>query len=420
MIIFQDAQLLHLKTVFAVAETRSQSLIKTILSGLFKFRIELFQFMDKICFMEGMTPVLKLLIKAVVVPYVILLFGAMYMVYKWVMILKGGRKSPSAVHREEEDDPDAPPKRTFSIRLSQGFVLCLLFTYQKLASTSFTLLNCVPVGDESVLFVEGTVTCYQMWQYGVMAYTVTCIVPFCLTLLIGPGLLKDGLISLPHFFIGCIIPLPFFLYWLVIRLTKRSVRSSNTTVELTSEAQAVIAILQGPFKETETKFLGPTCGQGVLIGRRLVLVVIGTFVTDPLIRMLLMMLVCFIILLHHVHVLPYKDTKGNGGGVHVRGRPAGRRRHQPGPRRLRGGRVRAPGTKPNPHEGIPRGGEHTHALVPLGYHVNSVCCSVFQTLFALFEVGSHVRWTTHIRKPQHRSHRLVAVKRLLCINILKT
>ena len=291
-------------------------MIKTVLSGLFKFRIELFQFMDKICFMQGMTPVFKLLIKAVVVPYVIVLFGLMYMVYKWIMILKGSHRSPSAVHREEEEevDPDAPPKRTFSIRLSQGFVLCLLFTYQKLATTSFTLLNCVPVGDESVLFVEGTVTCYQMWQYGVMAYSVTCIVPFCLTLLIGPGLLKDGLISLPQFFLGCIIPLPFFLYWLTIRLTKRSLRSSNTSVELTSEAQAVIAILQGPFKETETKYLGPTCGQGVLIGRRLVLVVIGTFITDPLIRMLLMMLVCFIILLHHVHVLPYKDTKGNAAG----------------------------------------------------------------------------------------------------------
>ncbi len=296
-------------------------MIKTVLSGLFKFRIELFQFMDKLCFLKGMTPVLKLLIKTVVVPYVICLFGAMYLVYRWVQILKGSHKSPTAAHKEEED-PNAPQKRTFSTRLSQGFVLCLLFTYQKLASTSFTLLNCVPVGDESVLFIEGTVSCYQMWQYGVIGYTVICIVPFCLTLLIGPGLMKDGLISLPQFFVGCIVPLPFFLYWITVRLTRKprstgttgSSSSSSPAVELSSEAQAVIAILQGPFKETETKFLGPTCGQGVLIGRRLVLVIIGTFITDPLIRMLLMMLVCFIILLHHVHVLPYKDTKGNAAG----------------------------------------------------------------------------------------------------------
>ncbi len=296
-------------------------MIKTVLSGLFKFRIEFFQFMDKLCFLKGMTPVLKLLIKAVVVPYVICLFGAMYLVYRWVVLLRGSHKSPTAVHHDmDNEDENATPKRSFSMRLSQGFVLCLLFTYQKLATTSFTLLNCVPVGSESVLFIEGTVTCYQMWQYGVMAYTIICIVPFCMTLLIGPGLLKDGLISLPQFFIGCIVPLPFFLYWIFIRLTsKRSARSTSAlkasnTVELTAEAQAVIAILQGPFKETDTKYLGPTCGQGVLIGRRLVLVIIGTFITDPLIRMLLMMLVCFVILLHHVHVLPYKDAKGNAAG----------------------------------------------------------------------------------------------------------
>ena len=50
----------------------------------------------------------------------------------------------------------------FAAKLSTGFVLALLFTYQKLATTSFTLLNCVPVGNRSVLFVQGTIECYQV------------------------------------------------------------------------------------------------------------------------------------------------------------------------------------------------------------------------------------------------------------------
>ncbi len=292
----QDAQLLHLKTVFAAEESKHQSMIKMVLSGLFKFRIEVFQFMDKLCFVKGMSPVLKLLIKAAVVPYVILLFGMMYMVYRCIVMLRPEHHSASDQRKgdeDEEEEEDAPPKRTFSIRLSQGFVLCLLFTYQKLATTSFTLLNCVPVGDESVLFVEGTTTCYEVWQYGIMAYTGSCIVPFFMALLIGPGLLKDGLIKLPQFFLGCICPLPFLIYWLGLRLKQRGIRPNTDSVELSSEATAVIAILQGPFKETETFLLGPTCGQGILIGRRLVLVIITTFVTDPLIRMLLLMLVSF-------------------------------------------------------------------------------------------------------------------------------
>lgn len=80
---FQDAQLLHIKTVFAVSESKSRGMIKQILSGLFKFRVELFQFMDTVCFISGITPVDKLLYKALLVPYVIIQFGVMYMVYRW-------------------------------------------------------------------------------------------------------------------------------------------------------------------------------------------------------------------------------------------------------------------------------------------------------------------------------------------------
>lgn len=301
---FQDAQLLHITTVFASADNKSKSMLKEILSGLFKFRVELFQFMDKVCFLQGITPSYKLLIKAVLVPYVLLLFGFLYLLYHWCHKLRGKR------HRVATADSDG---KTFLSRLATGFVLALLFTYQMLATTSFTLLNCVPVGGQNVLFVEGSVSCYDVWQYGVIAYAGSCIVPFCVVLLIGPGLLKDGLVSLPQFFCACIFPLPFLVYWVFLRLILRGQRPEEPHT-LSSEGQAVISILQGPFKESESKLFGPTCGAGVLIGRRLILVMLFTFVNDTLIRMLCMMLVCFIILLHHVHVLPYKDTRGNLAG----------------------------------------------------------------------------------------------------------
>ena len=296
---FQDAQLLHIKTVFASTENKSRSMLKEILGGLFKFRVELFQFMDKLCFLEGIAPSTKLLVKVLLVPYVLFQFIVVWVIYNWVTKIRG---------KNRDDD-----SQKFSSRLATGFVLALLFTYQKLATTSFTLLNCVPVGGNHVLFIEGQIICYEAWQYGVMAYAGVCIVPFCLVLLIGPGLLKDGLISLPHFFCACLLPLPILLYWVTLRLRLRGQRPANQS-ELSSECQAVINILQGPFKDAETKLFGPTCGQGVLIGRRLILVLLFTFVNDTLIRMLCMMLVCFIILLHHVHVLPYKDTRGNIAG----------------------------------------------------------------------------------------------------------
>ena len=312
---FQDAQLLHIHTVFALAEGQNKSMLKTILSGLFKFRLELFQFVDKVCFLSHLRPHTKLIIQVFMVPYVLFQFGVVYFMYQC-----NRRMRSQSVHTSisQHNTTSTPPRRDDSSktakRLATGFVLSLLFTYQKLATTCFTLLNCVPVSNRMVLYIEGTITCYELWQYGAMAYVGACIVPFCLTLLLGPGLLKDGLIGLPQFFCACIFPAPFLIYWVIIRLKLRGQRPNVDNVHLSDEAQAVINILQGPFKDTESSLFGPTCGQGILIGRRLVLVILYTFVNDPLIRMLCMMLVCFIILLHHVHVLPFKDTKGNLAG----------------------------------------------------------------------------------------------------------
>lgn len=227
------------------------------------------------------------------------------------MLQKSKRELPE---RRESNSSNGQQKKTFRTRLSTGFVLALLFTYQILAKTSFTLLSCLPVGEVNVLFVDGMVVCYEVWQYGVMAYAASCIVPFCMILLLGPGLLKDGLISLPQFFFACMFPFPFLLYWIIIRLRLKGQRPASAGQPMSQESQSVIAILQGPFKDSESKLFGPICGAGVLIGRRLILVLLFTFINDKLIRMLCMMLVCFIILLHHVHVLPYKDTKGNMAG----------------------------------------------------------------------------------------------------------
>jgi len=210
----------------------------------------------------------------------------------------------------------------FSIKLSTGFVLALLFTYQKLATTSFTLLNCVPVNDSSVLFVQGTIECYQTWQYIVAVYTATCIIPFCAALLIGPGLLKDRLIGLTELFLAFLIPLPFLVRWCWLcvcryrRCGGAPIQQDDEAAEapLGPEAKSVIQTLQGPFKDNQNKLFGSTCGQGMLIGRRLALVLLYTFVTNTLVRTQCTMLLCFVNLLHHVHTLPYRDRRGNAAG----------------------------------------------------------------------------------------------------------
>ena len=319
---FQDAQLLHIKTVFTSQENKYKAIFREFLSGLFKFRVEVFQFMHQFCLIEDMTPIKKLVVRVGLVPVVLAQFGLCYLVYRCCKNVKNRRDSTSRndaeqgkqLQQRQGQQQQKPAAPAFSVKLSTGFVLSLLFTYQKLATTSFTLLNCVPaVGEQNVLFIQGTITCYQPWQYGVIAYAATCIVPFCVAMLIGPGLLKDDLIGLTEFFVACIIPLPFLIRWTWIRYRLCGMKLP-AVAQLAPETKAVIQILQGPFKDATMRFYGPICGQGLLLGRRLILVLLFTFVNDTLIRMLCIMLLCFIILLHHVHVLPYKDERGNMAG----------------------------------------------------------------------------------------------------------
>ncbi|KAK2146048.1 hypothetical protein LSH36_637g01071 [Paralvinella palmiformis] len=315
---FQDALLLHVKTVYASSESRTQQLMKSILSGLFKLQLDLFELIEEVCAMPDMAAALKLVSKAFLVPYVILIFVTTYLIYKWTWLFSARRcgESSARTGADAENDDDADDeKKSFITRLSSGFILALLFTYQKLGTTTFTLLNCVPVEDELVLFIDGTVSCYQYWQYAVMAYAVTCVVPFFIVLMVGPSLLYRGLVSLPEFFLACLCPMFFLTPWTVKRLRRRGRWREHVRARAVGRigegTRAVIQVLQGPFKENRYGI----CWAGVLIGRRLILVLLFTFVNDSLIRLLGMLLTSFAILLHHVHVQPYKDLRGNVAGT---------------------------------------------------------------------------------------------------------
>ena len=309
---FQDVQLLHVKTVFASTEFDYIGKLKMFLTGIFKFQVEIFQFFDDMCVVPGMTPVMKVLLMIMLVPLVLLIFAVLFAAYKCVVHQQQDFYTAS---KNVQTNTTAVPsmKEIFLLRIATGFSLALLFTYQNLASAALTLLNCVPVNETSVLYIDGDVECYQPWQYAIMAYAVVMVLPFWTVIFFGPGLLRDCLISLPHFFCACVLPLPFLLGWLLLRLCLNGRKPVNAG-QAPIEVKAVIQILQGPFKDSQTRLFGPTCGQGIVLGRRLILVLLFTFVNDSLMRMLCMNFFCFIVLLHHVHVLPYKDRRGNYAG----------------------------------------------------------------------------------------------------------
>ncbi len=285
-----------------------------------------------------MQPVPKTLFKALFIPYILLLLGLIFVLYKFytccqkctghISARRSKRKRKNRTGNRDQlmgdDNNDSKTvgkeeeeRKPFSAKLAAGFTLVFLFTYQKMAVVTFTLLNCVPIGDESVLFIDGTQNCFQDWQYGVMCYAFTCVVPFSAVLLIGPPLLRCKYISLAQFFLGCLIPLPALVYWIYLCVRKDYRAGTNkTNIHHSVETTAVLDILQGSFKDSKSSHItGQFCWSGVLIGRRLILFLCFTFINDILIRLICMLCVCFIILLHHIYVQPYKSKKGNLAGA---------------------------------------------------------------------------------------------------------
>ena len=310
---YQDTDLMNVQSFYAAKESKGQQVVESILSGIFKFQLNLFQLTEQVCVVSDMNAVQKKIIKAFYAPYVISLFAAMYVGHKCVLFAK---KTIQSIHNrslQEHCRPDVcrpSTKKTFDIRLSSGFILALLLMYQNIGTTTFTLLHCVPVKGDQVLYIDGTIKCYEYWQYVVMAYSMGSVIPFFIVISLGPVLLDTGHTSLPVFFIACLIPLPILVVWLVQAIMWK-IRKRPTSNHLSPNVKAVLQVLQGPFKENKYG----VCWSGILVGRRLVLILLYILVEDSLVRLLCMLFTCFIILMHHLYAQPYKDCCGNIAGT---------------------------------------------------------------------------------------------------------
>ena len=241
-------------------------------------------------------------------------------------------------------------KPSFSQRLASAFSHISLLMYASSAKLCLSLLHCVPVGDSEVLFLDGNIKCYQTFQYFLLVYLVSSILPFCLVPILGPYLLKSSRIGVKQFYAACILPLPFCCFWLYLLLKDchpENQGMNNSTIEenvnavsseqdrndtqdrdseeisdgidenetiLKTSESAILGVLLGPFRRHK----GFTCfpssqipWEGFLIFRRLVLIIVLTFVQDIQLRLFLTLILCAAILIFHMFVNPYQRKRDN-------------------------------------------------------------------------------------------------------------
>ena len=259
--------------------------------GLFNFH-QKFSSSGLVCPFPGLTVVTKRLFSASQVFGTCVMIGLIYVVHWGVQKLRfRGQGAPSV----------GP--------YLGGILQTMLLGYATLASASFDLLRCVPIGSDKRLFYDGNVECFQWWQYILIVLICVLFVPFVLILLWGPVKLFRASISVGQFLSACCFPFPCLLYWIFASNTARNLDTDLPTGE---ESKIIIEkVIYGPFKRPDDGASLSLSWESVLIGRRLILIVLRAFVSDPMSRLLVMTFFCALFLAHHAFTQPFRDRIAN-------------------------------------------------------------------------------------------------------------
>ena len=288
---FQDASIIHFEPIYKANASELEATIRKIVYGLFKFKIDVLHLAKTICIFEHMTPVGKIVLNLATVPLCWITLLIIYVVFR-------------SVERRRSLSP------VWFTRCVVALMLSILFSYQKILSAFFDMVYCVHIYDNYVLFLDGTVTCFNVYQWAILIEISFGIVPFAFYLTFAPGLLGQGKISTQQFLVGCMMPLPMSLYILFTRQNKRNPQQGTTS------SKALCALLQGPYKPlyfpgTQTSL----CWSGVLLYRRLALIIVYTVAHKPLPRLSVMFVICLVAQLAHVAVQPCKEKRANLSGT---------------------------------------------------------------------------------------------------------
>ena len=243
------------------------------------------------CPFPGLTVVTKELFKCMKFLGTLLSIGLIYVLH---------RATSRSLHT-------APP----SIKLYLAVALeTLLLGYERLADTSLKLMHCVPVDKDWRLFVDGTIQCWQWWQFLLTAFIMSFVIPLVLVLFWGSLRLNKDKVTAKEFLLACAFPLPCLLFWM-FREYRKKYDQQMLNAEKVHNAEEIKQVLHGPFRAGSSEDHGTLYWESVLTGRRLILLVIHTFATDPTIRFVCLSCACVIILVHHLTVRPFCERKAN-------------------------------------------------------------------------------------------------------------
>ncbi len=268
------------------------------------------------CLFRDVTPVQKVFLKALYIFclfVLLLIFFILGKIFELVCCYRS-KKSDS----QEENTCCRLTNIPLNSRFILAFIILILYTYEFISEISLRLLNCEFIYslDQQVLKIDGTVECFQVWQYGVMTFIGVYVIPMFVAVGLAPILLKRHYIGLFGFTLSLIFPLiasPFLIYLYIKHRRSSKKENPEESPEISQETnrsvKVVVHHVAEPYKMNEIWDLD---WEGMIILRRLVLVIIATAATNSVItKHLLLVVACLFTLVFHVRLSPFKRHSSN-------------------------------------------------------------------------------------------------------------
>ncbi len=290
MYYIQDASILAVNT--PDQQPGEQNSLLAILFHFSELAFNLTNMAQTICVSLAATPVHKTIVKSSLGPAILFVYGLMFVLSCIISQLTRHCQFINTVYSH----------------IASASVLVLLMFYQKVSVAALSLLQCVSVDNESVLLIDGTIVCYQMWQIGAFVFVFSWVIPFLLVLLVGPSLLEANKISVSEFFGACLLPVPVFCWWIYKNWQDKWLQQCSRERVWHSE---LVDSLQKPFKAISMAPIGPISWLGVIKFRRLVFVIICSLVSHLILRLALVTTTTVLFMVVHYKVYPYKDNTAN-------------------------------------------------------------------------------------------------------------
>ena len=317
---FYQVQVLFNTSLLAKPHLKKISLeFREVISSIFNFRVNMARFKHvNLCPFIGQQPVSKGFFKLFFIFYIIIVLGILKILSQ---IWKLTKKTPEN-HRKIA---------SFQVRIVSSLLQTLLLGYSVLTSSTTTLLQCKALPNfGKVLFIDGTISCYTTWQYILFMVLVVWIIPFPLAIYVFSRGLANREFSIKRFFFGLAFPLAFIIqsmFGCFSRYGKSRNEGSATSPSASNEAfhsgipsfyevkesnflETILNILQGPFRRSldpSTGKTSPLHWEAVLIFRRLALICSQTFILNPVVQRLVMLVLLCLFLFHHHLFMPFSS-----------------------------------------------------------------------------------------------------------------